>query len=240
MLAPAARLVMAQDIIFGTPLLEMLAPEKGLVIVQDILWRTLLEMFAPAARHPMLLDMEELLHDLFQNCREILERAPRMLTRHLILMIVWEKSGKNLQKVRKEIFTIEPKFFSIRYIQQYVFRCIILLIQGTAPKFASSGFSKFRKRNRPPSSTMPWTIWPSLVVLWGVCWMFYNPLNSAEGEQFERLFLETDTTLDSTADPGINRSTLLQIFNYANKPLQKSISSQLQHHFCPIMALSTA
>ncbi|KAF2104949.1 hypothetical protein NA57DRAFT_51739 [Rhizodiscina lignyota] len=24
---------------------------------------------------------------------------------------------------------------------------------------------------------MPWTIWPALVVLWGVCWMFYNPEN---------------------------------------------------------------
>jgi len=24
---------------------------------------------------------------------------------------------------------------------------------------------------------MPWNIWPSLVVLWGVCWMFYNPLS---------------------------------------------------------------
>jgi hypothetical protein len=23
---------------------------------------------------------------------------------------------------------------------------------------------------------MPWTIWPALVVLWGVCWMFYEEL----------------------------------------------------------------
>jgi len=21
---------------------------------------------------------------------------------------------------------------------------------------------------------MPWTIWPALAVLWGVCWMFYE------------------------------------------------------------------
>ena len=26
---------------------------------------------------------------------------------------------------------------------------------------------------RPPCTTMPWTIWPALVVLWGVCWMFH-------------------------------------------------------------------
>jgi len=25
---------------------------------------------------------------------------------------------------------------------------------------------------------MPWNIWPALVVLWGVCWMFYSPLNA--------------------------------------------------------------
>lgn len=24
-------------------------------------------------------------------------------------------------------------------------------------------------------TTMPWTIWPALVVLWGVCWMFVAP-----------------------------------------------------------------
>lgn len=26
---------------------------------------------------------------------------------------------------------------------------------------------------RHPCTTMPWTIWPALAVLWGVCWMFY-------------------------------------------------------------------
>ena len=35
-------------------------------------------------------------------------------------------------------------------------------------------FSEFPNRLRPPCTTMPWTIWPALVVLWGVCWMFYD------------------------------------------------------------------
>ena len=35
---------------------------------------------------------------------------------------------------------------------------------------------------RPPlSSTMPWNIKPSLLVLWGVCWMFYPPSNRQQG-----------------------------------------------------------
>jgi hypothetical protein len=31
---------------------------------------------------------------------------------------------------------------------------------------------EFPDRLRPPCTTMPWNIWPALVVLWGVCWMF--------------------------------------------------------------------
>lgn len=41
---------------------------------------------------------------------------------------------------------------------------------------------EFPPRHRPPCRTMPWTILPALVVLWGVCWMFYptqNPASSA-------------------------------------------------------------
>lgn len=41
--------------------------------------------------------------------------------------------------------------------------------------------SEFPCRLRPPCTTMPWTIWPALVVLWGVCWMFYGePANWAD------------------------------------------------------------
>ncbi|KAH8883049.1 hypothetical protein GQ53DRAFT_435584 [Thozetella sp. PMI_491] len=39
-------------------------------------------------------------------------------------------------------------------------------------------FSEFVKGMRPLCTTMPWTIWPSLVVLWGVCWMFPQPVPS--------------------------------------------------------------
>ena len=35
--------------------------------------------------------------------------------------------------------------------------------------------ARFMNRRRPKCTTMPWEIWPSLVVLWGVCWMFYPP-----------------------------------------------------------------
>lgn len=46
-------------------------------------------------------------------------------------------------------------------------------------------FSEFPNRLRPPCTTMPWTIWPVLVVLWGVCWMFYEELSWNLGDQGE-------------------------------------------------------
>lgn len=45
-----------------------------------------------------------------------------------------------------------------------------------------SFFFEFPSNFRPPCTTMPWTIWPALVVLWGVCWMFQPPeTGSADG-----------------------------------------------------------
>lgn len=37
-----------------------------------------------------------------------------------------------------------------------------------------SWFAEFPNNHRPLSTTWPWAIKPSLAVLWGVCWMFYN------------------------------------------------------------------
>ncbi|KAK4187009.1 hypothetical protein QBC35DRAFT_499817 [Podospora australis] len=46
---------------------------------------------------------------------------------------------------------------------------------------------------RPNCTTMPWTIWPALVVLWGVCWMFYSPVDFDAMFQTEGLELVTVT-----------------------------------------------
>lgn len=35
-------------------------------------------------------------------------------------------------------------------------------------------FTEFAEKPQPLSSSFPWTIKPSLAVLWGVCWMFYD------------------------------------------------------------------
>ena len=39
----------------------------------------------------------------------------------------------------------------------------------------SGWFTEWPSGQRPLSTTWPWNIKPSLMVLWGVCWMFYIP-----------------------------------------------------------------
>jgi hypothetical protein len=52
-----------------------------------------------------------------------------------------------------------------------------------------SKFGGFQNRERPRCTTMPWNIWPSLVVLWGVCWMFVNtPFVEFDATQFNSAF----------------------------------------------------
>ena len=43
-------------------------------------------------------------------------------------------------------------------------------------------FSEFAEKPRPLSTSFPWTIKPSLAVLWGVCWMFYDHENDHADE----------------------------------------------------------
>ncbi|KAI8723098.1 C2H2-type domain-containing protein [Fusarium sp. LHS14.1] len=61
----------------------------------------------------------------------------------------------------------------------------------------SWSYSEFPGRIRPPCTTMPWTIWPALIVLWGVCWMFYpSPGSSPRATE-----LESQALLDYQLQP---------------------------------------
>lgn len=63
-----------------------------------------------------------------------------------------------------------PKWFTtILVFLEY----LALLLQNFFQYLLLFGnFVEFPNRRRPKCTTMPWNIWPSLVVLWGVCWMF--------------------------------------------------------------------
>lgn len=46
-----------------------------------------------------------------------------------------------------------------------------------------SWFTEFPDNQHPLNTTWPWSIKPSLAVLWGVCWMFYNPAGQQHTEE---------------------------------------------------------
>lgn len=73
----------------------------------------------------------------------------------------------------------------------------ILLFLGKTfrPLLLCFALSEFPNRRRPPCTTMPWTIWPALVVLWGVCWMFY------EGSDWDWTYQEGSPAGSNTAYP---------------------------------------
>jgi hypothetical protein len=57
-------------------------------------------------------------------------------------------------------------------------------------------WSEFPNSIRHMCTTMPWTIWPALVVLWGVCWMF---VASAPGQATD---ISTDLSYQESAWKG--------------------------------------
>ncbi|KAL9607730.1 MAG: hypothetical protein Q9167_007381 [Letrouitia subvulpina] len=68
-------------------------------------------------------------------------------------------------------------------------------------------FSEWPNSRRPLSTTWPWNIIPSLVVLWGVCWMFYD--NTTKSLRKLREELETQSSGNSweRQEPGPNATS---------------------------------
>ncbi|KAF2873583.1 hypothetical protein BDV95DRAFT_489802 [Massariosphaeria phaeospora] len=53
-------------------------------------------------------------------------------------------------------------------------------------------FTEFPDNQPHLSTTMPWTIKPSLAVLWGVCWMFYNSPGGGGAAEESNSFLQSE------------------------------------------------
>lgn len=77
-----------------------------------------------------------------------------------------------------------------------------------------SKFGRFANRQRPKCTTMPWSIWPSLVVLWGVCWMFYTPFDATS---FERYFDDDELSL---FNPGKTSHAYMDIENIDGRVIE--------------------
>ncbi|KAL9078855.1 MAG: hypothetical protein Q9157_002225 [Trypethelium eluteriae] len=79
------------------------------------------------------------------------------------LLDLWHKFHSSLLQLQRLILELKK---TLMFWEKVLYALLLI-----------SHFSEFPNRLRPPCTTMPWTIWPALVVLWGVCWMFYEPFN---------------------------------------------------------------
>jgi hypothetical protein len=96
--------------------------------------------------------------------------------------LIQERLEEELERERLELERIARLWRSLEYLA-------ILLLSTLRFLLSSSKFGGFQNRQRPRCTTMPWTIWPSLVVLWGVCWMFVNtPLTEFDADYFNSVF----------------------------------------------------
>ncbi|CZR58755.1 uncharacterized protein PAC_08647 [Phialocephala subalpina] len=111
-----------------------------------------------------------------------------------------ERNDKYWKKQRQAAdlaFFIESVQHLLEYLALLLHRIIQALLLCT--------FAEFPNRRRPRCTTMPWNIWPALVVLWGVCWMFHGTPDFIEEEAnlFNSLFDEEALPSVQWSPPGL-------------------------------------
>jgi hypothetical protein len=84
-------------------------------------------------------------------------------------------------------------------------------------------FSEFAEKPQLLGTSFPWNIKPSLAVLWGVCWMFYNGESSAP---------------DAKADTRVRQERLLQQLDFPSVPWSAPASSDCKSASCSSCDLS--
>ncbi|KAF2721936.1 hypothetical protein K431DRAFT_61912 [Polychaeton citri CBS 116435] len=63
----------------------------------------------------------------------------------------------------------------VQIVEEHISEC-----QKDQGKHEDNWFFEFPDARHPLSTTWPWSIRPSLAVLWGVCWMFYDFTNESD------------------------------------------------------------
>ena len=104
---------------------------------------------------------EARLRGLFENCRRAFRSGPECWMEYSILIGTIDEIFRRLYDCTQQFWSVFVPFVDTNTTLDISF--------GTK----CQGDTRFMKRKKAPCLTMPWTIWPALVVLWGVCWMFY-------------------------------------------------------------------
>ncbi len=87
-----------------------------------------------------------------------------------------DKLVANLQHILRSLQEIALEAIIRHYLD--LFEAHILhwhLYWQHSKRIGEGWFAEWPNGPRPLSTTWPWNIKPSLLVLWGVCWMFYGP-----------------------------------------------------------------
>jgi len=117
-----------------------------------------------------------------------------------------------LQRIADILRLFHALVLSIQPLPSDFEKLLSLLARISCPLLLCFALLGFPNRLRPPCTTMPWTIWPALVVLWGVCWMFY------EGNYWDWVSLEAFPA-DSNINNGINDVGVIGSFQGDFPPL---------------------
>jgi hypothetical protein len=74
------------------------------------------------------------------------------------------------------LLDVQTQSLCMVYIARLILHYVVILQRlHNKLTYATCTFSVYPNSRRPLCKTMPWDILPSLVILWGVCWMFYTP-----------------------------------------------------------------
>ena len=157
--------------------------ERQQLELLDLLEQAALE----ALEHAALEALEQAVREtLEQAARETLEQAEREQLEQLEQLELLEQAAREqLEQAGRE----QLEYERIARLWHSLENLALLLLSILRFLLGCSKFGGFQNRQRPKCTTMPWNIWPSLVVLWGVCWMFINtPFIEFDATQFNSAF----------------------------------------------------
>lgn len=124
----------------------------------------------------MLARRSNLLGNALLNVKKKFAYGKKALRHHLILEGYDELQITDLWDIIHGLFLETEEYVQSLHKQLRLWERLLYLFTFYAC------FSVFPNAFRHLCTTMPWTIWPSLVILWGVCWMFYGSPPSLEDD----------------------------------------------------------
>ena len=95
--------------------------------------------------------------------------------------VIWDQSGIDLHHLLWSLQTAALKAIIHRFLKIVEVHTLHSHVRWQHAKRIGEGwYAEWSNCHRPLSTTWPWNIKPSLLVLWGVCWMFYGPSDNNE------------------------------------------------------------